>query len=153
MGGLGRRVVLGGLLGLWAAGAGAQTIVKTGGAVGALYTPSVGSAERSAIMDAARVPIGKVIVQPVVFLVSVLNSDGHWAYLGGTPQNRDGSPIDWLRTPLAEEWKQGVMSDEAMVLLRNDGAGWQVVDYVMGPTDVFWIGWMQDYGLPERLFE
>lgn len=117
------------------------------------YTPARGSAERAAIMDVARVPIGGAIGLPVIFVVDVLNVDRRWAYLQATPVNPDGSPIDWSRTRLARDWEAGFMSDIAMVLMRSDGrGGWQVVDWVMGPTDVYWIGWMMDYNLPEAFF-
>lgn len=117
------------------------------------YTPARGSEERAAIMDAARVPIGGAIGLPVIFVVDVLNVERTWGYLQARPVNPDGSPIDWSRTRLARDWQAGVMSDIAMVLLRRDGRGsWEVVDWVMGPTDVFWIEWMMDYGLPDRFF-
>lgn len=117
-----------------------------------LYTPPVGSAERRAIMDAARVPIQGVVGRPLVFVVDVLNSDGTWVYLQAVPHNPDGSPMDWSRTLLARDWEAGFMSDIAMVLLRRGAKGWQVVDWVMGPTDVFWLNWAAEYGLPERFF-
>lgn len=117
-----------------------------------LYTPPVGSAERRAIMDAARVPIQREIGRPLVFVVDVLNSDGTWAYLQAVPHNHDGTPMDWSQTMLARDWANGWMSDIAMVLLRRDGKGWQVEDWVMGPTDVYWLTWADQYGFPERFF-
>jgi hypothetical protein len=39
-----------------------------------------------------------------------------------------------------------------MVLLQNDGNGWAVADYVVGPTDVYWYSWIDMFGLPEALF-
>jgi hypothetical protein len=121
-------------------------------ALGPLHTPERGTAEREGIMDAARVPIGGEIGVPVIFVVDVLQSDGHWAYLEGTPVNPDGTDINWANTVLADAMAQGMMSRTAMVLLRNDGQGWGVADYVMGPTDVYWLGWVDSFGLPERLF-
>jgi hypothetical protein len=120
--------------------------------LGPLSTPARGSAERRAIMDAARVPIGAEIGRPVIFVVDILNSDGRWAYLQAVPVNPDGSAIDWQRTPFAADMQDGFMSDIAMVLLRHEGGGWRAVEWVMGPTDVFWITWAQRYGLAERLF-
>ncbi|WGW04747.1 hypothetical protein [Tropicibacter oceani] len=121
--------------------------------VGALYTPQRGSAERSAIMDAARVPIVPAIGQHVIFVVDVLNSDGHWAYLQATPVNADGTPLNWLRTNYASDWAADAMSDVVMVLLRRDGAGWQAIDWIVGPTDVAWLEWVPRYMLPVRLFQ
>jgi hypothetical protein len=133
------------VFGLWAGSVQAET-------VGPLHTPAKGSEERAQIMDAARVPVVAEIGQPVVFVVDILNSDGTWAYLNGRPQNPDGSEIDYANTPLADAMAMGIMSREVMVLLHHEGKGWVVVEYFMGPTDVAWYGWIDTYGLPERLF-
>ncbi|WP_417667888.1 hypothetical protein [Roseibium sp.] len=116
------------------------------------YTPQRGSAERKALMDAARVPIGNELGQRVIFVVSVLRTDGNWAYLQGTPVQPNGKPLNWLRTPFAADWRADVMSDVVMVLMRKSGSSWQVMDYVIGPTDVHWYGWLDVYGLPEAFF-
>jgi len=117
-----------------------------------IYQPAAGTPERAAIMDAARVPICDAIGLPVIFLVSVLQSDRRYAYFQAIPQNSDGTAINWKVTLLAEYWAQGIKSDTAMVLAERQGKGWMVLDWVMGPTDVYWIGRMNDYRLPERFF-
>ena len=116
------------------------------------YTPQKGSAERRAIMDAARVPVSADIGQTVIFRVSVLRTDGDWAYLQAEPRNPDGSALDWSRTRFAQDWAMDAMSDVIMVLLRRSGSGFQVVDHIIGPTDVAWYEWLGRYGLPEALF-
>ncbi len=133
------------VLGLWAGSAQAE-------ALGPLHTPARGSAERAQIMDAARVPVVAEIGLPVVFVVDILNSDGTWAYLDARPQNPDGTEIKWSHTLLADAMAMGIMSNEVMVLLHHEGKGWVVTEYFMGPTDVAWYGWIDSYGLPERLF-
>ncbi len=120
--------------------------------VGQLWTPPPKSPERAALMDVARGPITAEIGQPVIFVVSVLRTDGVWAYLQAQPRRPDGGPIDWSRTRFAHEMQVGGMSDTAMVLMRKDAGGWTVIEHVMGPTDVHWIGWLDSYGLPEALF-
>lgn len=126
--------------------------ISTAQAASQYYTPQRGSAERQAIMDAARVPVSAAIGKTVIFRVSVLRSDGDWAYLQAEPRNPDGSALDWSRTRFAEDWAMDAMSDVIMVLLRRSGSGFQVVDHVIGPTDVHWYGWLDRYGLPEALF-
>ncbi len=116
------------------------------------YTPKRKTATRSAIMDAARIPISKALGQPVIFLVDVLRTDNDWAYLQAVPLQTDGSAMKWSTTPFARDWKDDMMSDVIMILLRKKGRGWSVVDHVIGPTDVFWYGWIDEYGLPEALF-
>ena len=116
------------------------------------HTPRRGSAERSAIMDAARPTIQGEIGGQIEFVVSVLRTDGRWAYLQSVPQRPGGAPIDWRRTKFARDWSAGIMSDIVMVLLGKSDGRWRVVDYVIGPTDVFWYEWIDRYRLPEALF-
>ncbi len=116
------------------------------------YTPARGTDERAALMDAARVPVQRELGQPVIFKVSRLRSDGTWAYLEATPLQPDGRPLDWSRTPMAEAWAADMMSDLVLLVLRRDPGGWRVVEHVIGPTDVAWVGWMDRYGWPRVLF-
>jgi hypothetical protein len=116
------------------------------------YTPARGTAERQAIMDAARAPISSDIGQPVVFVVDELRSNGRFAFLQAVPTQASGSPIAWEQTRFAEEWRQDMMSDIVMVLLENQNDRFRVIDYVIGPTDVYWYGWIEQYGLDETFF-
>lgn len=118
----------------------------------AYYTPARKTAERSAIMDAARVPMLQELGQRVIFLVSTLRTDGEWCFLMAEPLQPDGTKLNWYSTPYANDWANDAMSDLVMVLMRRQGNGWQVVDYVIGPTDVHWYNWIDAYGLSERLF-
>lgn len=120
--------------------------------LGRLYTPERGDPVRTALMDAARPPIQLEIGRPVIFVVQVLRTDGNWAYLQAQPRNPDGTEIRWSTTRFAREYRIGAMSDIAMVLMRREAGRWQVVDHVLGPTDVHWYGWLDAYGLPEELF-
>jgi hypothetical protein len=120
---------------------------------GPFSTPARGTAERSAIMDAARGPVANDIGQAVIFVVSVLRSDGHWAYLQATPIQPNGSALNWNKTNFAADWRADAMSDTVMVLLSNDGGDWHVVDHVIGPTDVYWYTWIDQYQLPDALFQ
>lgn len=117
-----------------------------------ITTPARNTDLRAALMDAARIPIEADLGMKVIFVVSVLKTDEAWAYLQAQPRNPDGSSIKWSKTPFVHEMEKGVMSDVAMVLLQNSHEGWQVVDHVMGPTDVYWVGWVDTYGLSESLF-
>jgi hypothetical protein len=116
------------------------------------YTPARKTAERNAIMDAARVPMLRELGQKVIFLVKTLRTDGDWCFLMAEPLQPNGRKLNWYTTPYANDWANDAMSDLVMVLMRWQGNGWQVVDYVIGPTDVHWYSWIDRYGLPERLF-
>jgi hypothetical protein len=116
------------------------------------HEPRRGTAERRAIMDAARQPISRELGQSVIFVVDVVRTDGHWAYLQAVPHQPGGAPINWDRTRFGRDIRDGMMSDIAMVLLRNRDGRWQVEDHVFGPTDVYWYEWVDRYSLPETLF-
>src|SRR5437868_3132235 len=55
-----------------------------------VYTPEKGSAERTAILNALRVPVERELKQKIVFQVEDFNVQGNWAFLGGAPQTGGG---------------------------------------------------------------
>jgi len=119
------------------------------------WTPQLGDAERKPILDALRPEIEEATIGPVRFVVEVLRTDGEWAYIQAIPQRRGGQPLEWWSTPrFAEAWKNGDMSEIVMGLVRYDDeeGEWVLVDHVIGPTDVHWYNWIDEYGLPEALF-
>ncbi len=116
------------------------------------YEPARGSAERKALMDAARIPVSGEIGLPVIFVVEVLRTDGRMAYLQAIPTNPDSTPLNWNNTPFREDWNSDFMSDTIMVLMENQNGQWVAIDHVIGPTDVHWLNWTGQYGLPEALF-
>lgn len=118
----------------------------------AYRTPSPGTPERAAIMDAARIPVAHALGQHVIFVVSELRIGGEWAYLQAIPHQPDGRPLDWRTTPFARDWALDMMSDVVMVLLRREAGVWIAIEHVIGPTDVHWVSWMDAYDLPEALF-
>ena len=118
----------------------------------AYLTPQRGDPTRQALMDAARPVIAGDIGQNILFVVDVLRTDGQWAYLQATPTQPTGLPLDWSTTRYAADWQADAMSDTVMVLFVRQNGSWQVVDYVIGPTDVYWYSWIEQFGLPEVLF-
>jgi hypothetical protein len=117
-----------------------------------ISTPPAGSAQRRAVLDAFRPRIEAEVGPPVVFVVSVLRVAGNWAFVQATPKRSGGVDIDWKRTKFREAFEKDFMSDVVMGLLKYDGARWILVEYVIGPTDVFWENWSRDYRLPRQLF-
>ena len=114
--------------------------------------PPPGSSQRRAILDAFRPRIEAEVGPPVVFVVSVLRVSGNWAFVQATPKRPGGVDIDWKRTKFREDFEKDFMSDIVMGLLKYDDAKWSLVEYVIGPTDVFWENWQQKYRLPRQLF-
>ncbi|MGU3668124.1 hypothetical protein ACLBX9_28385 [Methylobacterium sp. A49B] len=101
-------------------------------------------AARRALLDAARGPAEAGRGQPVQFVVHALNRDGPWAFLFARMQRPDGRSLGRAA--------DGLASDDYAALLRQDGAGWRVVDFAVGPTDVAWEGWGRRHGAPASVF-
>ncbi len=101
--------------------------------------PARGTAERSAILNAIRPLAEAHFGAPVEFVVSWLRAGGGWAFAGVAPQRPGGAPIDLRTTVYASEadYMDGL---QTYVLLRYQYDRWNVVDFAVGPTDVFWHG-------------
>jgi hypothetical protein len=115
-------------------------------------TPPPGSAERSAVLDAARVPVEKDLGQPIVFQVKTLRVTAEWAFLYGIPKRADGKPMDHSKSIYARLADDGTFSGEAAVLLAREEAGWRLVTYSVGFTDVVWDSWDEEFGVPSWLW-
>ena len=116
------------------------------------YTPEKGSAERKAITDALRVPVEKKLKQEVIFKIDHLKAQNNWAFLMGTPRRPDGGQIDYRNTAYAEAQKAGAFDDGVMALLHKVGGQWRVVQYVIGATDMAYLGWDRRFHAPAAIF-
>jgi hypothetical protein len=116
------------------------------------YTPDKGSAERKAITEALRVPVEKKLKQEVIFKIDHLTVQRGWAFLLGTPRRPDGGQIDYRYTAYAEAYKAGAFDDGVMALLHKVGGQWRVVQYVIGATDVAYLGWDRKFHAPAAIF-
>lgn len=116
----------------------------------AVYTPKANSAERKAILAALRVPVEKDFKQKIVFVVDTLNSNGSWAYIGGTPQKPGGGNPDLAGTKFAEY--EDAYDHNYFGLLRKTGGKWRVVTYAIGCTDVCFADWWSRYKAPKAIF-
>src|SRR5688572_6251475 len=83
-----------------------------------VYEPKPGSAERTGIMEAMRVPISKHAGTKVTFTGEVKVS-GKWARFGGNVAPADGKP---LKAEVADE-----MELDLFALLRNENGKWKVL--------------------------
>jgi hypothetical protein len=117
-----------------------------------LHTPSVGSSERKAIIDALRVPVEKRLKQPVVFKIQHLAVDKGWAFALGQPIQPNGKRIDYKKTPYAQALKDGFFDDSFCALLHLKSGSWKVAIYNIGATDVQWVDWAKTYGAPSAIF-
>lgn len=118
----------------------------------AQYTPEKGSVERKAITDALRVPVEKKVKQSVVFNIDHLKVQDEWALLFGAPRKPNGEKLDYSKTSYAEAVALGMFDDNISALLHKVRGRWRVVRYVIGATDVPYIGWDKQYRAPSGIF-
>ncbi|WP_407354210.1 hypothetical protein [Luteimonas sp. R10] len=85
--------------------------------------------------------------------VERLDRLGNWSFLLGRMRAAEGGPLPLEGTRYAERAAQGGMSDVYAVLLkRESGGAWKVVDHAIGPGDVAWLAWPPKHGAPAALF-
>ncbi len=108
---------------------------------------------REKLLDTLRFDVQRDLGQRIIFVVRVLRVQDDWAFATVAPRTPAGAPIDFSRTHHAERQREGMLDgDTTYALLRRKGAQWDVVTWVIGPTDVAWAGWAEEYGAPESLF-
>lgn len=117
--------------------------------------PGAKSPLRKEVLDALRPAIEKDLKQKVIFQVQTLRVYKGWAFADVHPRRPDGKEIDFRKTKYKELLDQDVFGGETtFALLRlNSKKKWVVREFVIGPTDVAWIAWMEPpYSAPKALF-
>lgn len=117
-----------------------------------VYSPTKGSAERTAILAVLRVPVEKELKQKIQFSVENLKSNGTWAFLSGAPQNMSGGKPNYKGTPYQEAVDSGAFDDNFFALMKKTGGKWKVVIHAIGCTDVCYAGWWKEYKAPKAIF-
>ncbi|MHA7777799.1 hypothetical protein [Roseibium sp. M-1] len=115
-----------------------------------VHEPARGSGERQELLDAVRPLLEVRVGKPVEFVVDWMRSGNGWAFVQVSPQRPGGAAIDLANTTLAAQadYMDGLIS---FVLLRYDYGRWNLVDFVVGPTDAFWHGDPLYVQLPQGL--
>jgi len=90
------------------------------------------------------------IGQPIRFEPTNVTIRDEWAYVVGQLQQPDGAAIDWATTALASRYENGAMDTGGAthVLLKQENGVWRVLTHVIAPTDVAWLAWPAEYGVP-----
>ena len=120
-----------------------------GSAGAAPYEPARGCAERAAILDALRPTVEGELRPPVEFMVSSMRVEKSWAFVKVEPQRPGGGAIDAAALGHDTDIMDGLTT---WALLKKQAAGWTLVDWALGPTDVAWDGWWDRYGAPRAIF-
>jgi hypothetical protein len=112
--------------------------------------PAKGSAERAAIMDTLRPAVEAEMRGPVEFVVTTIRVTPNWAFVQVEPQRPGGGVIDPEQTGFAGD--TDMMDGLTVYGLMGFQAGrWNLIDHMVGPTDVGYAGWQQRYGVPAAL--
>lgn len=87
---------------------------------------------------------------PVEFVVTTMRAAPNWAFMQVEPQRPGGGTINLTQTGLRDE---ADMMDGLTVfaLVSFQNGRWNLVDHVVGPTDVAYAGWPLRYGVPAAL--
>ena len=116
-------------------------------------TPDRGSPVRAAIMDGLREAVAREIGVTLRFEVYDLRVLNGWAFAAVTPIDPAGRDrYDYAGTPMEEAWREGMMDDGIVALLRLRNGRWTTVEMAIGPTDVAWLGWGEEFGAPAQIF-
>lgn len=108
--------------------------------------------ERKEILDALSIPLQKELKVSVQFVVHELNVLGKYAFIQGVPQQKNGQPINYLKTPYKEHYESGAFDDQFLALLKRSGRNWEVLVYDIGATDLVDACWWKEYNVPKVLF-
>ena len=117
-----------------------------------MYTPPPGSGERARILDSVRTPLAPLFVAPVRLKVDIFNVDGDWAFILAQVEDPDGAVAHYRNPVYVEAVAAGGMSNVVATLLRLEAQGWQIVAQSVGPTDVSWATWADEYAAPRGIF-
>lgn len=117
-----------------------------------VYTPEKGSAERTAIVNALRVPVEKELRQKIQFSIQTIKVQGNWAFINGEPQSASGGEPDYKITKYADALEEGIFDNNFQALLKKTKGKWKVVEFAIGCTDVCWLGWDEMYKAPKVIF-
>ena len=95
---------------------------------------------RKRIFDLLRPHAEKEAKTPVQFKGS-LRAFRNWAIFTGETQDKSGTPIAF----------EGNGNSDTVGLFLNTIEGWKLVDYSFGHSDMFYMIWTEQYGIPKSL--
>ena len=110
----------------------------------ALAAAAPAATERKAVLDALRPAVERKLGPNVEFVVQVIRVENGWAFVMADPQRKGGKPIDGWKIFGEHFGNMDGLRTEAVLRKRN--GRWQVVDWGIGATDV----WYCDVG-PKKL--
>ena len=118
---------------------------------GSVYQLERGDPDRKAVLNALRPAIEAQMRGPVEFVVSSITVENDWAFAVVEPQRPGGRRINPANTAFSNtfEYMDGFTT---FALLKFQYRRWNLVDHVIGPTDVAWSNWGNHYGSGTAIF-
>ncbi len=121
------------------------------------HTPAIpipaDSEEHDRIVQTALAPALEELGTPASLAIGRLQMIEDWVFLLSELRAPGGGPFDFSDTRLADQAAAGSRSPVYVALLRRQADdSWQIVARSLGPGDVIWESWSQEYGAPPNLF-
>ncbi len=107
--------------------------------------------EGVSIVEPAVDTLSATLGKPVRLAVRRLNVADDWAFVYASMTDPGGEPFDYTGTAYDEADAHHTKSRTYAGLLRRNGNTWAIVDQAIGPSDLAWGGWPQQYGVPWEL--
>jgi len=115
--------------------------------------PTSNSHDQKAVIDTAQTTAARELGKPVQLAIKTFNTEQGWAFIHATMLGADGQPFSYAGTEFAQAAEAGIKSTSyAALLQRTHGGAWHMVVERIGPTDMAWADWSQQYGAPPTLF-
>ena len=103
---------------------------------------------RKELLNSLRPYVENDLGVDVQFVVDTLQVEDGYAFLAGSVQHKDGSPIDFSQTPYADAEAEGMFDGPSIrALLSKQGDDWQAEIFSIGATDVVEAGWPDEFGV------
>lgn len=109
--------------------------------------------ERVAIMTVIRAVVNAELGPPVEFEISSARMLDGWAYIDAVPKRAEGERFYYEETRYAEAVEFGRFEERVQALLRHSELGWILFEYSVGGGDGVVETWMDDYEVPNALFD
>ena len=105
--------------------------------------------ETQAILQSALADAVAELGKPTQLDVGSLNVSGEWAFLYAHIEEPDGKLVDYAGTKFDGEQRSPVYA----ALLRGGAGRWDLVVSAIGPTDMAWWNWGEEYSAPAEVFK
>ena len=121
------------------------------------HTPAIpipaDSEEHDRIVQTALAPALEELGKPASLAIGRLQTVEDWVFLLSELRAPGGGPFDFSDTGFADQAAAGSLSPVYVALLRRQADDtWKIVARSLGPGDVIWESWSQEYGAPANLF-